>query len=157
MRLEKIVGIIIIALIITGILYMGFYFYVDMKQTASKNALVSTNLHKAYAQMVENETNANELTQEGYRLVQGNQLENGILNLQRATQVDPKNRDAWVWLGYAELKNNEPQKALKSLQEAEKIDPINAETFRLLTIAYQAVGDSESAKKSQEKYDFLKK
>ena len=79
----------------------------------------------------------------------------------KATALDPKWRDGWVWLGYAELKNNPPaggpQHALESLKTAEKIDPIYPLTYELLATAYQLTGDEQSAKFAREKVTYLSK
>ena len=80
-----------------------------------------------------------------------------LLAFQKATDLDPSYRDAWVWRGYGELKNNQPQNAVTSLKKAESIDPINARTYELLTIAYNQTGDQDNAKKAQEKYEYLAK
>lgn len=80
----------------------------------------------------------------------------GLLAFQKATDLDPNWRDGWVWRGYAELKNNQSSQAIVSLKRAAEIDPINARTYELLAIAYRATGDSDSAKKAEEKYNYLK-
>lgn len=84
-----------------------------------------------------------------------------LLAYQKATDLDPNLRDAWVLRGQSELKNNPPaggpDKALESLQKAEEIDPINSRTYELLSIAYSQVGDTDNAKKAQEKYEYLTK
>ncbi len=76
---------------------------------------------------------------------------------ERATMLDPKWRDGWVWRGYSELKLNLPKEAIVSLKKAEEIDPIYPLTFQLLTIAYQQTGDTAAAKTSQDKLVYLSK
>lgn len=80
-----------------------------------------------------------------------------LLAYQKATEIDPKYRDGWILRGYAELKTNQPELAINSLKKAEEIDPINARTYELLSIAYTQTGDTDSAKKAQEKYQYLLK
>lgn len=136
---------------------MATHFVLDSIWNRPLTSISSQNLQKAYAQEIAESTDVNKLTQDGAKLAKGNQVEAALINLKRATELEPKNRDAWVFLGYAQLKNSEPEEALKSLQTAEKLDPINPTTYQYLVIAYEQTGDTEAAKKAQEKYLFLTK
>ncbi len=157
MRAERLITFIIAAIIISAVVFIATHFVLESILNRPLTSLGSQNLQKAYAQEIAESTDVNKLTQDGAKLAKGNQVESALINLKRATELEPKYRDAWVWLGYSQLKNYEPEEALKSLQTAEKLDPINPTTYQYLVIAYQQTGDTGSAKKAQEKYDFLTK
>ena len=80
-----------------------------------------------------------------------------LLSFEKATSLDPNYRDGWVMRGYGELENNQPEKAIESLKKAETIDPINPRTYELLAIAYTQTNETDSAKKAQEKWEYLTK
>lgn len=157
MKVEKLITLIVAIAIIGAMMYIGTQFLMGL---FTNNNLTSTNaqkIQKAYAQEIASETNVNKLTEQGALLVKGNQIENGMVNLKRATELEPKYRDGWVWLGYAQIKDNDFSNALISLNKAAEIDPIYPDTFKYLTLAYEQTGDAASAKTAQEKYDFLTK
>lgn len=110
-----------------------------------------------YAEQIAAETGAGEAAKLGANFLKAQNDDLALLAFQRATDIDPSYRDAWVWRGYTELKNNQPEEALNSLKKAEDIDPVNARTYELLAIAYRQTGDADAAKKAQEKYQYLTK
>lgn len=110
-----------------------------------------------YALQVNQETNAYTLVARGLRQTKNNNLNLALINLKKATELDPKYRDAWLYLGVAQLKDNNPALALKSLKSAEAIDPIEPAIYQFLTIAYEQNGSSADAKLAQEKYYYLTK
>jgi predicted Zn-dependent protease len=153
MRAERIITLIVAICAVGAILYIGLRFVRDIMQTNTSSNTQS--LQKAYAEEISSQGNVNNLTADAVKLISGNQLECGIINLQRAVTIDPNYRDAWVFLGYAQIKNNDPQNAIKSLSSAQKIDPIDPDTYKYLAIAYTDSGDTVSAKTAQEIYDLL--
>ncbi|OGD56608.1 hypothetical protein A2V71_00190 [Candidatus Berkelbacteria bacterium RBG_13_40_8] len=157
MKTERLITFIIAAIIISAVVFIATHFVLDSILNRPITSVSGQNLQKAYAQEIAESTDVNKLTQDGAKLAKGNQVEAALMNLKRATELEPKNRDAWVFLGYAQLKNNEPEEALKSLQTAEKLDPINPTTYQYLVVAYQQTGDADGAKKAKEKYDYLTK
>jgi len=157
MKTERLITFIIAAVIISAVVFIATHFVLDLIMNRPLTSISGQNLQKAYAQEIAESTDVNKLTQEGAKLAKGNQVDAALINLKRATELEPKNRDAWVWLGYSQLKNKEPEEALKSLQTAEKLDPINPTTYQYLVIAYQQTGDTDSAKKASDKYEYLTK
>ncbi|MCL5407284.1 MAG: hypothetical protein M1429_02200 [Patescibacteria group bacterium] len=103
------------------------------------------------------QTDTYQATKLGIKFTQAQNDDLALLAFQKATDLDPTYRDGWVWRGYSELKNNQSQNAVASLKKAEEIDPINPRTYELLTIAYNQTNDTDNAKKTQEKYDYLLK
>ena len=155
MKIENIITLIVAIAIIGTMIYIGARFVTGLYSKNSLTSVSAEDLKKAYAEKIATETDVNKLTAQGATLVKGNQLENGMINLKRATELEPKYRDAWVWLGYAQIKNNDLPNAIISLNKAAEIDPIYPDTFKYLTLAYEQSGDTASAKTAQGKYDFL--
>lgn len=110
-----------------------------------------------YALQVTQETNAYTLVARGLRQTKNNNLNLALINLKKATELEPNYRDAWLYSGIAELINNHPAVALADLQKAEAIDPIEPAIYQFLTIAYEQNGSSADAKLAREKYDYLTK
>lgn len=157
MKIEKIITLIVAIAIIGTVVYIGVRFVTGLVSRNNISSVSAQDLQKTYTEVIATETDVNKLTEQGATLIKGNQIDNGIVSLQRATVIEPKYRDAWVWLGYAQIKNNQPQNAITSLNKAAEIDPIYPDTFKYLTLAYEQTDDSASAKTAQEKYDFLTK
>lgn len=128
-------------------------FYLQTKNIQAQEQLV----RDRYAQYLETQNNANKLVINANRLAKSADIEWSILNLERATKLEPKYRDAWVLLGYTRLKLNEPEKGLEALKTAEKLDPTHKQTYELLKNAYKALGQDDSAKAAEDKYDYLNK
>ncbi len=156
MNIEKLITFIVGAIVISAIIFMGAHFLAR----GYEGNLTSTS--PAYAKLMENyelaiskKQDPNKLAQDGKNLLEGNQAQCAIINLKKATDLEPKYRDAWVWLGYAYLKNNQPQEAVNSLKKAEELDPIHADTFKLLATAYEEIGDEEASQKAWGRYQFL--
>lgn len=154
MRIERVTTFVIIIVLAGGIFFLGLRFVlgVGSKNISSVNAQT---LQQAYKEQIDQENDYNKLATDAEKLIKGNQLDCGIINLERAVELEPNFRDAWVLLGYAYLSKDEPQKAIESLKKAEEIDPTHADTFKYLADAYQKTGDEEQAKQAQERYDFL--
>lgn len=58
----------------------------------------------------------------GRRLFEAGQQRDAVKTLQRATTVDPKNAEAWAWLGWSLLKPY-PSQAVPALRRAIELDP----------------------------------
>lgn len=156
MKIEKVITLIIAIIAIGAIGFVGVKIILGFNASDITSARAES-LQQAYRDEIATETNVQKLTTNGVKLIKGNQLGCGIINLERATTLDPNYRDAWVWLGYGQIKNNQSQDAVKSLKKAAEVDPIYPDTYKYLVTAYTQIGDSESAKKAQEKYDSLTK
>jgi len=63
-----------------------------------------------------------------------------------ATENDPKWRDAYTNLGQVYLAVNKFDQAKEALEGALKIDPLDGQTHYLLSLVYQELNDSNSAK-----------
>jgi len=157
MKAERLITLIFAIIVVGAILFIAVKFVLEAVTKNNLSSASAQNLQKAYAEEISSQTDVNKLTTDGIKLVKGNELDCGIINLQRAVTLDPNYRDAWVWLGYAQEKNNQPQEAIVSLNKAAKIDPIHPDTFKYLAIAYTQTGDTALAKQAQDKYDLLNK
>lgn len=114
-----------------------------------------------FREQIETEKDPYQLCKLGNSFLNSEKTDLALLSFQKATGLDPKYRDAWVLRGYTELKTNPPaggpEEALKSLKKAEEIDPTYPRTYELLNLAYQQTGDTDAAKKAEEKYQYLLK
>lgn len=106
---------------------------------------------------IASETDAYSVCKMGTSFLKSQNDDLALTAFQKAVTLDPNYRDAWVMKGYTELKIGQPAEALKSLKKAEEIDPINAETYELLSLAYTQTGDTDAAKKAEEKFQYLTK
>lgn len=103
------------------------------------------------------ETDAYQALKMGTQFAKAQNNDLALAAYQKATDLDDSYRDAWILRGMGELQNDQPLEAIKSLKKAEGIDPINPRTYELLAIAYRESGDEESAKKAEEKWEYLTK
>lgn len=116
-----------------------------------------TEMNNQLKEQVSQMTDAYAACKLGLRFSQAQNNDLALFAFQKATDLDPTYRDGWVLRGWGELKMNQPQEAIISLKKAEEIDPINARTYELLNIAYTQTGDTDNAKKAEDKYDYLNK
>jgi len=114
-------------------------------------------MEASFRTQIASETDAYQAARMGTIFLKTQKDDLALAAFQKATSLDPNFRDGWVWLGYTELKLNQPEEALKSLKKAEELDPINARTYELLAIAYKQNSDEDSAKKAEEKFEYLSK
>lgn len=94
---------------------------------------------------------------QGIKFVKANQFEFANLLLERAGELDPNLRDAFVYAGFSQIQlaieNKSDQvesqatmrKAVDVLNQAATIDPLHSYTFELLIHAYEFLGERENA------------
>lgn len=139
---------------------------IDQPQKSVKSAY--TNL------LSQTDKSAEILLFEGINLVKKNQLELGLMSMEKSVEKDPNWRDSALYLGFTYLKLTEPDqrdqresiqiseisvltKAKNYLEKARDIDPLYAKTHEYLAIVYQKLGDTQNAKFStQRAQDFAK-
>jgi Tfp pilus assembly protein PilF len=78
-----------------------------------------------------------------------------ILQFEKAAELEPDYRDAYVYLGKAYLQINNLNKAKQALEKAAEIDPINPETFYLLSQTYEKLKKPTESQKALEKAKIL--
>lgn len=78
-----------------------------------------------------------------------------ILQFEKAAELEPDYRDAWVYLGKTYLQRSDYSKAKESLEKAVEIDPIYPETFYLLSKTYEKLKKPDEAQKALEKAKML--
>lgn len=154
--------IIIKILIAIGILLLGLLASMIVFETAYSRLTAGLSesekqVEKQIVAQIAQQTDAYKLTKNGLRQLNINLPNLALISLKRATEIEKNYRDAWLALGLAQLKTGDIKTALASFQTAEKLDPINAKTYEFLKIVYEKVGQLESAKVAQEKYEFLTK
>ena len=86
-------------------------------------------------------------------LVESNDLDGAVAPATRATELDPRNAEAWVHLGFIQfLRGQENEKARaacrKALQEASQLLPGDAEVWLRLAQICQALDDPDGALKA---------
>ena len=152
----KFLGIVIIALMI-GIFLSQLMAKNTYNKIIAEADRSTRNFEEVYSLQINQENDAYELTRLGSKQIKSGQFKIATITLEKAAQLEPKYRDAWLFLGMANLKNNEAQKAIESLLKAEIIDPINPETYKLLSLAYKQSNQNELAQKAEEKQNYLEK
>jgi tetratricopeptide (TPR) repeat protein len=65
--------------------------------------------------------------------------------LERAVQMDPKNKDAWYYLGRAYYTQSLPQKARKAFETALALDPRDAKAENNLGLLFETDGNTDAA------------
>jgi tetratricopeptide (TPR) repeat protein len=65
--------------------------------------------------------------------------------LERAVQMDPKNKDAWYYLGRTYYTQSFPQKARKAFETALALDPHDSKAENNLGLLFETDGNTESA------------
>lgn len=157
MKLKRLIILVFIFIVVAVILFFGAKslsnYFLERKISSMNNESIESR----YAQVVTKETDVNKLTAQGATLMQGNQISSALINLKRATTVDPNFKEPWFWLGFAELRNNQPQEALEALNKAAELDPIDPRIYKMLSIGYEQIKDDTASEKATEKYEFLVK
>lgn len=93
----------------------------------------------------------------GRKFVEDGKLELAEVAFARATELDPKLRDAWLHLGITRLALGKNFEAEVALRRAKAIDPLHAETYRQLIKLYQTTGDKEAAAATQRSLEVIEK
>ncbi|MFY9484538.1 MAG: hypothetical protein WAP74_02855 [Patescibacteria group bacterium] len=81
----------------------------------------------------------------GRKFVEEGKLELAEVAFKRATEVDPKFRDAWLHLGIIRLALRKNFEAEVALRRAKAVDPLHTETYRQLIKLYETTGNKEAA------------
>lgn len=167
--------IIIVILLIIGVFGIRSYVRSQEKKEIEKYETTLAEVKNNFKKSLENSPKSSyELAVLGKKLLETNQTEWAVIVLEVASAKDPKYRDAALFAGYAYLrqaqeiqnsitKNNNIEnyykyykKSIEYLNKAADIDPIYPDTFRLLTIAYQNIGDMENMQTAYQKYQDFK-
>ena len=69
----------------------------------------------------------------GYGMLRDN--DNARQNYERAVELNPKNADAWMYLGMS-LNEKEPSKAIEACKKATELQPANASVWFILGLTY---------------------
>ena len=157
MKEQTVVKIILIA----GVLLVGFLgsrlignlYYnklIKLDKTIEQN-------NQNYKNQINQITDPTKAVRFGFIFFKNNQPEIAQIAFLKATELDPKWRDAWLFRGVAELKTANLNTALDCLKKAEGLDPLYPLTYRYLAVAYAAIGDDESAKFAADKMAYLEK
>ncbi|MBI3261094.1 tetratricopeptide repeat protein [Candidatus Berkelbacteria bacterium] len=93
----------------------------------------------------------------GRKLVEEGKLELAEVAFKRATELDPKLRDAWLYLGITRLALGKNFEAEVALRRAKAIDPLHAETYRQLIKLYETTGEKEAAAATQRSLEVIEK
>lgn len=97
------------------------------------------------------QSSAYDLVKDAIGFLKKGQTQLAIMATSKATFVDPRYRDGFVYLGYAYLQAGQNQNALQVLEQARDLDPLHPYTWQLLSIVYQRVGQFDQAKEATEK------
>lgn len=133
------------AILLAGVLFCaGLYQYSYIKATNGLDEEVQL-ANQYYRAAVGKATDPNLLVSSGSRQLKSGQIEFALICLKRATELEPKYRDAWVWLGAAQMQKGNLSGSVDSLKKAAELDPVNLDTFQLLASAYKQLGDGENS------------
>lgn len=80
----------------------------------------------------------------GRKFLEEGKLELAEVAFKRATELDPKLRDAWLHLGITRLELKQYFEAEVALRRTKAIDPLHPETYRQLIKLYEVVGNEEA-------------
>jgi predicted Zn-dependent protease len=148
--------------IVAAVAFLIFaYFAIQVFSSAYSNNLAeqmnggARAMNNQYMERIADTTDAYAALKLGFNFSKSQNFDLANDAFTKSTELDPGYRDAWVLKGYSEIKLNQPQNAIDSLKKAETLDSINPETYQYLAVAYKQIGDTDSAQKAQEKYDFL--
>ena len=106
---------------------------------------------------VSESTDARALLVGGRKFLEEGKTELAEVAFGRATELDPKLRDAWLHLGITRLALNKHFEAEVALRRAKAIDPLHGETYRQLAKLYEAVGNEETLTTTRERLKVVEK
>lgn len=93
----------------------------------------------------------------GRKFLEEGKLELAEVAFKRATELDPKLRDAWIHLGITQLALGKNFEAEVALRRAKAIDPLHAETYRQLIKLYQTTGEKEGLATTERSLEVIEK
>ena len=101
--------------------------------------------------------NSAELVKEGIELSKKGHYDKALDAFLKATELNPKNPDAFYGLGGIYNYQNKHKKAAQTFQTVIKLDPTHFNARYSLGFTYEKLGKLELAKKEFERYRNLKK
>ena len=100
---------------------------------------------------------SDELVQEGIKHSEKGSYDKSFDSFLKATELDPKNANAFYGLGGIYNYRNEYEKAVQSFKTVIKLDPTHFNARYSLGFTYESLGKLELAKLEYERYRSLKK
>ena len=100
---------------------------------------------------------SDELVQEGTKHSEKGAYDKSFDSFLKATELDPKNANAFYGLGGIYNYRNEYEKAVQAFKTVIKLDPTHFNARYSLGFTYEALGKLELAKLEYERYRSLKK
>jgi tetratricopeptide (TPR) repeat protein len=128
----------------------------NRKVLAAKNDKTCQQIEETFKRMLATESPATRKLLLGQLLNQIGESGLATAKLTELTEEYPDLRDGWVFLAYGQIQENQIEEAIESLNKAEEIDPTYSLTYELLSKAYQANNQTETAKEMQLKANMLK-
>ena len=93
----------------------------------------------------------------GRSLLERGQYAAAISSLQRASQLDPANPDAWYQLGKAQVLADQFTAAETSLRKAVALNSVDASPHYQLALALERLGKKDDARAERQRFAELKK
>lgn len=93
----------------------------------------------------------------GRKFLEEGKLELAEVAFKRATELDPKLRDAWLHLGITQLELKQYFEAEVALRRAKAIDPLYPETYRQLIKLYEATDNKEAAENTRRSLEVVER
>jgi tetratricopeptide (TPR) repeat protein len=87
--------------------------------------------------------------------IKANQFARAIPLLEKVTAREPRNADAYNWLGYAVRKNGDPAASIPIYEKALALDPKHRGAHEYIGEAYLALNDLPMAKRHLQRLDKL--
>lgn len=91
----------------------------------------------------------------GVKAVQAGDYERGLASLQKAVQADPRNADAWNYIGFSQRNLRHFDQSLVAYQKALEINPNHRGANEYLGELYLKTGDLEKARERLAKLQSL--
>lgn len=111
--------------------------------TAARSQALLPYIPKQDTKSLENTSKT--LLRQAAGLVQFQQYEQAIPRVALATQLAPKNQEAWLFLGTLYVQTQKYQKGIDALQQSLTIKPQDPDTLFMLGSAYFQKGDNQKA------------
>ena len=100
---------------------------------------------------------SDELVQEGTKHSEKGAYDKSFDSFLKATELDPKNVNAFYGLGGIYNYRNEYERAVQAFETVIKLDPTHFNARYSLGFTYEKIGKPELAKTEYERYNSLKK
>lgn len=94
---------------------------------------------------------AGQYTEKALQYLKNHQIDEAIMECNKAIMLNPSHMDAYLYLGHAYLKECRAETALTQYKKAEKLDPLNTRIHCNMALAYCQMGNIPDAIRENEK------